>query len=114
MTRIIALIGSTLVCGSFVAGCGNSTLTVVPHAMRCGEKADDAKKVSYECASPIPVPDGATYQMIVDIAKDDRQSLVECGINMDALKDVFKKCNQMTDEYNKEIDKISTKSSVGH
>lgn len=107
MTHISVLIGSVLVCASFLAGCANPTLIVVPHASRCGDKPDDAKIASFECAPPKPVPAGATYQTIVDIARDDRQALKECGINMQALRNKVNGCNQAVDKFNSEIDKIN-------
>lgn len=111
MTHISVLIGSVLVCTSFLAGCANRTLIVVPHASRCGDKSDDAKIASFECASPKPVPGGATYQTIVDIARDDRQALKECGIKMQELRDMINSCNLRVDEFNVKIDRINKENN---
>lgn len=96
-----------LLAGSFLlAGCG-PTLTVAPHAMRCDAKAD---LLAYRCVLPKQIPDDATFEVVVDAMRNDRQALRECAISLDTLRDSINRCNQTVDEFNRTIDEVNAKN----
>lgn len=86
---------------------GCSTLVVAPHATRCDVSAELS---AYKCTDPSKIPDGATFSSLVDVSRTDRQSLVECGISLNALRDSLNRCNQAIDEYNQKVDQANTRN----
>ena len=104
MMKALCMKLAPLLVGSlFVAGC--KTLPVVPHAIRCDVSAD---LLAGKCAPPKPITNDATYAALVDTMQADRKALQECGIAADTLRDAIKRCNQATDEYNKNIDALNS------
>ena len=89
-----------------LTGC-SSTLVVAPHAPRCEVQPDLS---TYKCTPPARVPAGTTYGGLVDVLRSDRQSLRECVINIDALRETLGRCNQAVDDYNKKVDEVNAQN----
>jgi hypothetical protein len=91
-----------LLLGLFLSAC--RTLPVVPHAISCDVNTE---LLASNCAVPKPIPSDATYATLIDTMLADRKALNDCSITANALRDVIRRCNRATAEYNRKIDALN-------
>lgn len=106
MTRFHATALTPLLACLALAACCPPVL-LAPEAIRCDA---DAKLLAAKCDLPTPIGEGATYQTLVDAMQKDRQSLRECAIATNALRDSINRCNAATDAYNAKIREINAQN----
>jgi len=86
-----------------VGGCA-TPVPVVSHSLRCDTNAE---LLASKCAKPRTLAADATFETVVDVMRDDRQALLECGLRMEALQESISRCNQQTEQLNTRIDDIN-------
>ncbi len=86
-----------------VGGC-TTPVPVVSHTLRCDMNTE---LLESRCAKPRTIATDATFETVVDVMRDDRQALLECGLRMEALQESIRRCNQQTEQLNSRIDDIN-------
>lgn len=89
------------------AGCATS-VPVVKEALKCEVPAD----MLAACGAPAAIKPGVTYGEMIEVTRQDRESLRACALRHKSLAEAITACNSGIDKFNAEIRDINARSSA--
>jgi hypothetical protein len=98
--------GAALLLVLQLAGC--ATAVKVAEPVDCDASAD---LLARRCAAPQDVPDGATYEQVLQAGGNDRDALRVCARHAQLLADVVRACNAAIDRHRSAIRGINQQLS---
>ena len=81
-----------------------TTMPVATNSIQCNPPE---AQLAFKCAEPGKIPEGATFENLVDVMRADRQALRECSISLNALNETVRSCKQAIDQYNQKVDEAN-------
>jgi len=82
-----------------LAGCAPPLPPIVKPSLKC----DINPALVEHCSQPVRIQEGVTYEQLIGIAMQDRESLRICAQRQEDLADAAGICKAAIDEYNKSV-----------
>lgn len=106
MSSLYIKICPVIACSLIVSGCA-TPVPVASHTLQCDVSME---LLASKCKHPEPVSKETTYEEMVDVMREDRQALLECGLKLEALRDSIIRCNQQSEQFNNTMDEINRRA----
>jgi len=99
------------ICLLSIAFSGCTTLVPV---VKAAPKCDTSRlsEMLVLCGDPVAIDQGITFGGMIDVARQDRESLRACAFRHKSLADAIAACNDSIDRYNAEIGDINARNAA--